>query len=284
VAVGQTYEYYVSAVDPDTGLETLSDFTVEVFVPQVTPPPVPDQVAVIALDGANYVTWEANARNAADFSHYRVYQRTSGGSDFFLGETDSEGFLDLLAANGSTYSYFVTSMDVDGHESGGSGLASGTPRPDYHGEFIYDFLEGAADSGFRFQEDENANPILDGDSPSIHFRLEEDGAGWWLVPGPQTAIHLTGFATTALKCGVAADASCVDLTVAPSSSYASNDMALEPQTTYVLRVVGDDGQVHYGVIRVDLLGYDQSGNALMFFDWAYQLQPGNRNLVGPAGS
>jgi hypothetical protein len=61
-------------------------------------------------------------------------------------------------------------------------------------------------------------------------------------------------------------------------------MPLYPQSTYVLRVEGDDGQLHYGAIRVDLLGYDQDGAAIMIFDWAYQLQPGNPNLAPRAVS
>ena len=45
----------------------------------------------------------------------------------------------------------------------------------------------------------------------------------------------------------------------------------------------DDGQLHYGVIRVTLLGFDQADTPLMIFDWAYQLQPGNPNLAPPRG-
>jgi len=56
-------------------------------------------------------------------------------------------------------------------------------------------------------------------------------------------------------------------------------MPLYPQTTYVLRVVGDDGLKHYGAIRVTLLGFDQNDAAIMIFDWAYQLQAGNPNLA-----
>ena len=38
---GQTYEYYVAAVDPASGIETASDYSVEVSVPQPVPPPGP---------------------------------------------------------------------------------------------------------------------------------------------------------------------------------------------------------------------------------------------------
>jgi hypothetical protein len=278
VSAGHTYEYYVSAVDPDSGVETSTASSVEVFVPTPTPPPVPDAPLVIALDGANFFAWGSAARGAADFSFYRVYQ-DAGSADYLLGETDSEGFLDLLAANGTTYAYFVTAVDAEGHESAGSVSASGTPRPDFQGEWVYDFVAQPTMSGFRFEEDEGANPVRNGTALDRHFRLETDVNGWWLVPGPGTTIHQAGFATTALKCGVGADASCTDVSFAPASGYAAADMELLPQTTYVLRVLGDDGLTHHGAIRVAFLGSDQNGDPIMIFDWAYQLQAGNPELI-----
>ena len=273
-----TYAYYVSSVSP-SGQETPSDWSVEVYVPVPDPPPDPGTVEIVALDNANYVRWSNNARNAADFSFYRVYLSGAGGDNFILGETDSEGFLDLLALNGDSYSYFVTSVDDQGHESYGSEMATGTPRPDYHGEWIYAYEDIPTHAGFRFGQDEMTYPILDGDSPNRHFRVEVDAEGWWLVPGPGTEVHDGLFETTALKCGVDSDSDCVALDQAPISGYTNLDMPLYPQTTYVLRVVGDDGLTHYGVIRVTLLGFDQDGAAIMIFDWAYQLQSGNPNLA-----
>ncbi len=278
-----TYEYYVAALGP-SGLETPSDWSVEVYVPNPTPPPDPADVEVVALDNAVYLRWSDNARNASDFSFYRVYLLDSGDTNYLLGESDSEGFLDLLAANGNTYSYFVTSVDDQGHESVGSVAASGTPRPDYHGEWIYANEDVPAQSGFRFTTDEMSYPIVAGDSPDRHFRMEIDAEGWWLVPGPGTEVYDGVWSTTALKCGVAADSDCTSVDVAPLTGYTALDMPLYPQSTYVLRVEGDDGQVHYGAIRVDLLGYDQDGAAIMIFDWAYQLQPGNPNLAPRAVS
>ena len=204
IVPGQSYEYYVSAVDPGSGVETPSDYSVQVDVPEATPPPVPTGFQVVALDHANYLRWSGNARQASDFSFYRVYFDAGDGNQYLLGETDSEGFLDQLAQNGQTYRYYVTSVDDQGHESQGSGLASGTPRPDYHGEWLYDFFDQPTLSGFRFQADETTNPIVDGGASDRHFRLEVDDAGWWLVPGPGTEVYPTGFETTALKCGVAA--------------------------------------------------------------------------------
>lgn len=272
-----TYEYYVAAVSP-SGLETASEWSVEIFVPLADPPPDPSTLDVIALDNANFIQWSDNARDAADFSFYRVYLQNAGGDDFILGETDSEGFLDLLALNGESYSYFVASVDDQGHESNGTALATGTPRPDYHGEWIYAYEDQPTLAGFRFSADEMTYPILDGASPDRHFRVEIDAEGWWLVPGPGTEVYDGLFETTALKCGVGADADCVSLDQAPLNGYTNLDMPLYSGTTYVLKVTGDDGMVHYGAIRVTLLGYDQQDDAIAIFDWAYQLQAGNPNL------
>lgn len=279
VVQNQSYEYYVSSVDPDTGVETPSEFSVQVDVPSFGAPPAPGGLFVVALDGANYLRWADGSRQADDFSFYRLYLAADDGEDFLLGETDSEGFLDELALNGETYRYFVTAVDQHGHESGGSGLAEGTPRPDFHGEWMYGFSDRPEVAGFRFQEDEGSDPVLSGTDPARHFRLELDGSGWWLVPGPEGEVHAQGFETTALTCGPGADAGCLDVPSAPTSGYTSGDVELLPQTSYVLRVVGDDGAIHYGVIRVGLLGFDQSDDALMIFDWAYQAQAGNPNLA-----
>jgi hypothetical protein len=282
VVAGQTYQYYVSAMDAGSGVETATASSVQVSVPMPTPPPVPNATRVIALDGALYVTWGADARGAGDFSHYRVYQ-DAGGTSYLLGETDSEGFLDLLAGNGTTYAYFVTSIDTDGHESAGSASASGTPRPDFTAEFMYDHFADPTLSGFVFQPDETTLAVGDGSTlAAVHFRFETDVNGWWLVPGTGTAVYDAGF-TTALKCGVGADATCSDISVAPTSGYTTADVALTVESSYVLRVSEADG-VHYGVIRVTHLGLDQNGDAIMIFDWAYQLQADNRSLAPQPGT
>jgi hypothetical protein len=277
IVPGVVYEYFVGAVD-DLGRETATEYAVSVDVPFPDAPPVPSGLEVVALDGAAYLRWGDDARSAADFSYYRVYLASSEG-DFLLGETDSEGFLDELAENGLTYRYFVTSVDDRGHESEGSRTAAGTPRPDFHNEWLWDHFATPSRSGFRFRADENVDPVVDGDDPQRHFRLEVDAGGWWLVPGPGTEVYPQAFETTALKCGPGADAGCTSLDVAPTTGYVDADIGLVPQLTYVLRVRGDDGQLHFAALRVTLVGYDQSGDGIFIFDWAYQLQGGNPELA-----
>jgi hypothetical protein len=275
-----SYDYFVSALDPDTGLETDSDQTVRVDVPSFAPPSVPTDLAVVALDATNYIRWAGDARSASDFSGYRIYLLSDQGvTQTLLGESDSPGFLDALAENGVTSSYAVSSVDIHGHESGNSVDAAGTPRPDFTGELVYSFMDDSALSGFRFAESDALDPIVPGGSLDRHFRLETDMAGWWLVPGPSAEVFPTPMFTTQLKCGVAADALCQDWTIAPISGYSSADVAVDPEFTYMWRVVDGAGLIHYGAIRVALLGTDQTGAELMIFDWAYQLQGGNPQLV-----
>ena len=273
VAAGVTYEYYVAAIGA-SGQETPSGHLVEVAVPMPDPPAVPVTVLAAALDGSVFLTWSDDARAAEDFSHYRVY--LEDGDVFLLGETDSEGFLDLRASNGETYSYFVSALDDQGHESGGSSIASATPRPDYHGELIYSYLDAPSSSGFRFPLSEQDGPIVHGDAPDRHFRFEQDSDGWWLVPGPGAEIHNRVFATSQLKCGPGSDAGCIDVAIAPARDYTTRAVEALAATTYVLRYSGAEGQ-HYAAVRITSQGYLEDG-AVMVFDWAHQLQPGNVGL------
>ena len=276
VTPGATYEYYVAAVGA-SGLETPSGHLVEVSVPVPDPPAAPVTVLATALDGSVFLAWSDDARAATDFSHYRVYLEAE--ETFLLGETDSEGFLDLRAGNGETHHYFVSALDDQGHEGGGSVIASATPRPDYHGELIYSYLDAPSSSGFRFPRDEQSGPIVHGDAPDRHFRFEHDRTGWWLVPGPGAEIHNRVFSTSQLKCGPGSDAGCSDVTVAPAADYTTLAVEALSASTYVLRYSGDDG-LHYAAIRITNQGFLDDG-AVMVFDWAHQLQPGNLGLEAP---
>ena len=275
-----SYDYYVSALDPDTGAETDSDRTVRVSVPSFSPPPVPSGLEVVALDATNYIRWNDDARSADDFSAYRIYLLSDqGATQTLLGHSDSPGFLDALAENGVTSSYAVSSVDLFGHESDTSGSAQGTPRPDFTGELVYSFVDQPNLSGFRFSDSDQLDPVVSGGSLTRHFRLETDALGSWLVPGPSAEVFPEGVLTTELKCGVATDAQCQEWTTAPLSGYSAVEIPVEPEFTYMWRVFEGDGAARFGAIRVTLLGTDQSGAALMIFDWAYQLQGGNPQLV-----
>ena len=277
VSSGVVYEYYVAAVDPDSGAEAESAYSVEVRVPRPTPPPAPEGAQAVALDKAVYLHWDDEPSSQEDFAVYRVYVRDDG-ENVLLGETDSPGFVDFLAKNGVTYMYSVTSLDDQGHESDYGEAASATPRPDYGGEVVYAYQDSAEVSGFRFQETELAQAVVPGADPTRHFRLEADSAALWLVPGSGVEVHAESRWTTALKCGPGSDPDCVSWEVAPRSGYAPAPIEAGPSLAYVFRVLGEDGKVRYGAVRIALTGLDQADRELVVLDWAYQTQPGNRYL------
>lgn len=283
VRAGVSYEYYVAAVDPDTGVETPGDRAVEVWVPEPVPPPVPERLRTVALDGAAYLHWDDSPALEDDFLAYRVYASADDGY-YLVGETDSPGFVDLLATNGRTTSYFVTSLDDQGHESDGSEAVGCTPRLDYAGEIMYAHDDVPSASGFRFQESEDVQAVMAGDSEDRHFRLERDERGLWMTPGPRARIHPESRWTTSLKCGPGADPDCESWEVAPRSGYSSARAALDAGYTYMFRVPGDDGETRFGALRATIIGVDQQGDELIVFDWAYQTQPGNPQLSRTDGS
>lgn len=280
VSPKRMYEYYVASVDPETGMEGASPYSVEVFVPLPDPPPIPAEVEAVALDDAVYLRWDDNGATAEDFSVYRVYQ-DGADEDYLLGETDSPAFLDFLAENGKTAAYYVTSVDVQGHESAASRVVESTPRPDYTGEVAYTYQGVPESSGFRFQESDDHDAVMDGDDADRHFRIEYDDGRYWFVPGPGAFIHPTRKKTSALKCGPGADPDCVSWETAPTAGYLSEDLQLELGYTYMFYVPGDDDKMRYGAVRPTHTG--ACPNHFSIFDWAYQTQAGNPGLSPPEG-
>ena len=282
VSPDRTYEYYVAAADSDTGEEADSPYSVEIFVPLPVPPPVPDGIEAVALDNAVYLRWSENSTSADDFVAWRVYYSGDDG-DQYLGDTDSPGFIDFLAVNGATATYYVTSLDVYGHESDASEFVESTPRPDYTSEIMYPYQSVPESSGFRFQETDVVEAVMDGDDPHRHFRVVANSQGLWFDPGPGAFIHPTRRYTSALKCGPGADPDCTSWELAPTSQYTSSDVRLEAGYTYMFYVPGDDGEMRYGAVRASNSGGCQEGY-IIIFDWAYQTQAGNPSLSNAGGS
>ena len=274
------YEYYVASVDTDTGMEGASPYSVEIFVPLPDPPPTPADLETVALDDAVYLRWSDNGATVEDFSVYRVYSEGTD-DDFLLGETDSPGFIDFLAENGITSAYYVTSVDVHGHESDASRVVESTPRPDYTGEVVYAYQSKPKTSGFRFQESDDHEAVMSGDDDDRHFRIEFVNGGFWFVPGPGAYIHPTREETSALKCGPGSDPDCVSWEQAPTSGYLTEKVHLETGFTYMFRVPGDDEEMRYGAVRPSHTGV--CPGHFVIFDWAYQTQAGNPGLSPPEG-
>lgn len=279
ISAGTDYDFYVSTYDESYDLETTAEFSEVVRVPAAVRPAVPTTPDAVALDNSVFLRWGTPAANAQNVSKFLVYLTRLDGEAFSysVGQTDGNGFLDQRAENGSEYGYRIATVDTLGHVSSLSSEVLAIPRPDFSGELVYAFADSAAVSGFRFQQDEGDNPIVAGGSASAHFRLESGVGGYRIVPLNGAQVTEFGF-TTDIACGPGADAGCVAARVAPTSGYSTAPIVIDPEFSYVFRVTGDDGQLHYGVVRVTMLGSDQAGKDLAIFDWAYQLVPNSPRL------
>jgi hypothetical protein len=285
VSAGETYEYYVTAVNESSDLETATAFRESVRVPSASTPATPLADSAVALDNAAYLRWRDGGAGGSLWKYVVYLTRIDGTTYLYgLGETDGGAFLDTRATNAHVYGYRVAAVDTAEHVSALSAEVTVAPRPDASGELIYSFQTNPALSGFRFQTSETTDPVLSGSSGSAHWRMEHDGTGWHIVPLNGSAVlEYPGGRTTALVCGPGADASCRAATRAPAAGYQTTPIAVNSEYSYVFRVTGNDGQTHYGVIRVQLLGSDGSGHDLMIFDWAYQALPGDVRLNRTGG-
>lgn len=266
---GQSYDYYATAVDENQGRESEPSNVARAQVPSATPPAAPRSPTAVALDSALYLRWQAST--SGSLWKYQVWLLAIDGKandPYQVGETDATGFLDLRAANGHSYTYRIAAVDTLGQVSDLSEAVVGTPRPDAYGVLMYAFADNSAQSGFRFGA---AQPVMSGSATTAQWRLEVVGGNLSIRPLGDTQVT-TGAFTTALTCGPASDPGCTSIDRAPTSGYTGNAVPLDAEFTYVLRVRGDDGRTHYGKVRVQLLGLDQSGRRLAILDWAYQLR------------
>ena len=284
VVGGTGYEYFVSTVDERDGFEAPSDYRIAVDVPAFTPPPAPRADTAFGLDDAIFVRWR-DGGSGDDFWKYQVWLVSVDGEPvqiYQAGETDGTGFLDLRASNGHTYGYRVAALDVDGHVSDLSPVISGVPRPDFGGELIYAYGDSTQASGFRFAGSDDVQAVVSGDAASAQWRLEVVNGTWQIRPLGETEVLDAGL-TTALTCAPTPDPGCRAIFQAPTTgNYTRNPVAVNPEFSYVFRVRGDDGRIHYGVIRAEILG-SSGGNRLMIFDWAYQLRPEDTRLLVKPG-
>ncbi|HEX9109684.1 MAG TPA: hypothetical protein VF832_20720 [Longimicrobiales bacterium] len=279
VSAGRSYDYYVSTYDDRRDLETESTVDVTVRIPSSTSPATPLPDTTVSLDGSAFVRWRDGGVGKALWKYLVYITRVDAAPyNYRVGETDGASFLDGRAANGHVYAYRVAAVDSLEHVSALSSELVAAPRPDAYGELIYSWQTGASQSGFRFQADENTNPIVAGSAASAQWRFEAAAAGWRIVPLGGTQLLQYPNRTTALSCGPGADAGCRAATRAPATGYQASPLTVTPEYSYVFRVTGDDGQTHYGVLRVAILGSDGSGHDLMIFDWAYQLLPNDVRL------
>jgi len=121
--VNGNYNYYVTAVITPLNFSKQSNM-VSVKVSDVFPPEIPQNILIFKSEEGLMISWKKV--NDQDLSHYRVYRKPEGESNFSILEPliKENKFLDTKVKKGETYSYVITSVDNNGNESDNSTTAT----------------------------------------------------------------------------------------------------------------------------------------------------------------
>ena len=245
----------------------------------------PASLTSISLNGAVHLQWSDNpyASDPNDFNYYQVFstsysldQNQCGSTWYTEGTTVSFEFLVGALTNGVPQCYQVTAVSLDGIQSAGSPVVNDTPRPDGANWIVFtpDTL-GGLQSGFRFWLDANSNGQVDvGElglvgsavGGTMDFTVTQDTSGTYIEP-QRSGVTMEPYGSVPI----------VDLTaidVAPVSGYTTTGYQALPGWGYVFQI-DDGGQFYkYGALRVAAVGKNY-----IIFDWSYQTDPGNPELI-----
>src|SRR5258705_6923438 len=249
----------------------------------------PAWLTSISLNGATHLEWDDASYVLAPtrFKWYRIYSTAYDldtglcGTDWLLeGTTVAPEFLASAMANGVPRCFGISGVSREGYESLWSPLRQDTPRPDARNTLAFAYEENQPQSGFRFWQDVNADGraqaselglIQNGNLTSIDFWVHRDptDSTLWLVPefsGTQIRLYSTS---------PVADLTSIDS--ASATGYTRNMIQAVPGYAYVFQIV-EGTTLRYGALRVTHVGRDY-----LIFDWSFQTDPGNPELVIRAG-
>jgi hypothetical protein len=276
-------QYFVTAVDQN-GNE--SDASNVITVDERLQLDRPSSLFSISLNGAIHLEWADNAfsTNPTRFQWYRIYSTAYDldtglcGTDWLLeGTTVAPEFLASALSNGSPRCFGVSAVSREGYESLWSPLRQDTPRPDARNTLVFALQQDATQAGFRFWNDANNDGkgqsselglVGSGNAADIDFRVTR-GAGdtLWIEPvyiGTRMQVY-----------GQVADLTSIDF--APDTGYNRNAFQAVPTYGYVFEIV-EGSTLRYGALRVTHVGRDY-----LIFDWSFQTDLGNPELIRRAG-
>ena len=275
-------EYYVLAVARDGAVSGPSN---SIVVDERLQLSSPATLATVSLDGAIHLGWSDNAFQSEPgaFQQYRVYSTLYDldgdlcNANWSLeGTTVSPEFLVGALSNGVPRCFGVSAESIEGYESLWSPVYSDTPRPDGRNVLVYPLSVDANRSGFRFFDDANGDGQVSrielglvgaGGSPSVDFWVYRDlSDAIFLVPqraGVEVAVY-----------GAVPVGGLTDIDVAPVTGFLASGVEAIPGWGYVFQMPGGDGFLRFGALRPTHVSRDY-----IIFDWAYQTDPGNPELV-----
>jgi len=279
-------DYYVTAVN-DNGDE--GDASNVITVDERLQLERPSSLTSISLNGAIHLEWADNAY-AADptrFKWYRIYSTSydldtglCGATWSLEGTTIAPEFLASALPNGSPRCFGVSAVSTEGYESLWSPLRQDTPRPDARNTLVYAYDANQASSGFRFWQDLNGNGtiqtselglVVNGSRTDIDFWIYRDPTDSTLWIQPEfSGTRLRLYANTPV-------ADLTDIDFAPATGYSSNMIQAVPGYAYVFEIV-EGTTLRYGALRVTHVGRDY-----LIFDWSFQTDVGNPELIPRGG-
>ena len=279
-------EYFVTAVN-DNGDE--GDASNVITVDERLQLDRPSSLFSISLNGAIHLEWADNAytTNPTRFKWYRIYSTSydldlglCGTSWLLEGTTVAPEFLSSALSNGAPRCFGVSAVSLEGYESLWSPLRQDTPRPDARNTLAFAYDENRAQSGFRFWQDLNADGraqtselglVVDGIRSDIDFWVYRDpiDSTLWLQPA---------FAGTRMRLYDSLPvADLTDIDFAPAAGYSSNMIQAVPGYAYVFEIV-EGTTLRYGALRITHVGRDY-----LIFDWSFQTDVGNPELIVRGG-
>jgi len=253
------------------------------------PPDTPASLSSTSLDGAIALTWSDNSFQSDPglFSNYRVYSTAYDLDNDLCGEVwDLEGttvapeFIVGALANGIPRCFHVTAASVDGFESGRSPLQADTPRPDSRNVAVSTVQFDVIQSGFRFWDDLDSDGqtdnnelgiVRDGGSGAIDFFVDRDIDGRVFLNPVRFGTGVEYYQQSPVE-----DLTGIDF--AEDRVYRTSGIEALPGFGYVFEMDGGDGFQRYGALRVTHVGA-----SFIIFDWAFQTDPGNPELLVRSG-
>jgi hypothetical protein len=255
---------------------------VEVPVAINYPPTPPTGVSAINADGYIIICWYPS--NVADIDHYEIYRALNydGPFEYVRGFRASypepyDYCADFDATNGVQYFYAVRAFDTSGLASEYSlDYVTATPRPESPSLLTLNEYTVSPDlSGYNFSSlSGNPQNYLD-ETTDVYYAVVENGFGENV---PYIVAYRTGVEIQ--------DYGYVGLTLsAYDVIYYAPDEGWSPTRKaeaiaghcYILRIPDEDGFIHYA--KITLIEITPS---YVKFYWAYQTDPGNRDLIPAA--
>jgi hypothetical protein len=234
---------------------------VYVVRPDHTPPSVPKGLYSITGDKAVWLYWEEN--DEGDFAEYWIYRRLKDDEYYKrIAITIVAKYVDRKVTNGVTYYYAVSAVDENGNESELSDAiydVYDTPRPAGSG-VMYDRFYKPSLSGFDFSGPE----VLDWRDYSTDIYLEYD------VDLKTFFLCVADSFTDIQDFGYTKDLD--DVNWSPLEGWSKVGwVEVIKGHSYIIWTADN----HFAKVRVEEI----VGDTNIYFDWAYQIDEGNRELA-----